>query len=175
MPANGQPYNQPFGQPLTVPGRNNMFNTQSGGLIDPAGGGLFNNGIQPPQQGGGFNFGAALPVIGGVGSALSSLFAPDPLRPESYDVNPGQRALFNSLKGQFDAGGGDFGGGSVAKSGYANLMQMLDARGVDPRSGAAIGAFGNVASNAAAVDAQRRDAFGQRLLGTNIQQATRYV
>ena len=129
----------------------------------------------PPQQGGGFNWGASLPIIGGVGSTLSSLFAPDQKYPESFDVNPGQRALWQRMFGQYKDGSGDFGGGGVAKTGFANLQAMLGARGVDPRSGAAIGAAGNVASNAAAVDAQRRDQWGRSLLGTNIQQATRYV
>jgi len=127
------------------------------------------------SQGGGFNWGQMLPIAGGVGSALSSLFQPDQKYPESYDVNPGQRGLFNMMNQQYQSGAGDFGGGGVAKTGYANLMQMLGARGVDPRSGAAVGAMGNVASNAAATDAQRRDQFGRSLLGTNIQQATRYV
>ena len=170
----------PFNQPVT----SGMFPQSGGAMFTPgaqnvrpssSGGQPLNSTGVAPIQGGGFNWGATLPVIGGIGSTLSSLFAPDPLRPESYDVNPGQRALWGRMFDQYKSGAGDFGGGSTAKSGYANLMQMLGGRGIDPRSGAAVGAMGNIASQAAAADAARRDQFGRSLLGTNIQQATRYV
>jgi len=160
--------------PMYTPGQSTSYVPQSAQLF---GGSSQQSPVGNALQGaaGGAVAGPYGAIAGGVGSLLGGMFAEDQRYPQSYDINPGQRALWERMYGQYQSGAGDFGGGQTARTGYGNLMQMLGGRGIDPRSGAAVGAMGNVASNAAATDSQRRDDWGRSLLNSQIQQATRYV
>ena len=116
-------------------------------------------------------------TAGAIGlSALGSLWGGDN-QPDPNDagdlhlVNQGQQTLWNRMMQQYMGGAGDFGMGQNIKQGNSALSQMMAGRGINPASGAGMGAYANMVGTAGAQANHSRLNFGMNLLRSPMQVA----
>jgi len=106
-------------------------------------------------------------MIMGGSNLLGGLLSKDPEQAnpgKAYQTNPygtimAQQQLRNTM-----AGAGDFGFGNIAKQGNATLGQMFAGRGINPNSGVAMGAQGDMLGGAMAQDAAARRNYAMNLM-----------
>ena len=106
-------------------------------------------------------------LISGGSNLLGGLFSKEPdaqKAGQAYQTNPYGTAMAMRQLRNTMAGAGDFGFGNIAKQGMGTLGQMFAGRGIDPRSGVAMNATGNMFGNAMAQDAQARRNYAMSLM-----------
>ena len=112
--------------------------------------------------------------IGAAGNLIGGAFsgAPRSDPKDAGDVhlaNMGQQNLWNRMYQQYMGGAGDYGFGASVKAGNSQLGQFMSGRGINPQSGAGMGAYSNMVGTAAAGDAANRRDFGMNLLRSPLQ------